>query len=155
MITKEEVMKAQQAWGDGLVYLGKLYLEKKDYKKAAEKFVDITYGYEDRTVLFKPTKASELPFRLTKEGAVSYFVSGNDKYPEDIGFALQPITEVHFKNAAIDISEYEAVSMGHYFFTNLAGDHMKVEFTMVFYRTKNNRLKLWLHHSSFPFVPLA
>lgn len=153
MITKEEVMQAQQAWGDSLVEIGKLYIEGKDYHTAAVEMVDKLYGYDERTVLFKPTKASELPFRLTKEGAVSYFVRGNDDYPEDLGFALQPITEVHFKNAAIDISEYEAVSMGHYFFTNLAGDHLKVEFTMVFYRAVDKTLKLWLHHSSFPFVP--
>lgn len=153
MITKEEVLKAQQDWGNALVEIGKLFLENKDYHTAAEKMVDELYGYDERTVLFKPTKASELPFRLTKEGAVSYFVRGNDNYPEDLGFALQPITEVHFKNAAIDISEYEAVSMGHYFFTNLAGEHLKVEFTMVFYRAANKKLKLWLHHSSFPFVP--
>jgi hypothetical protein len=153
MITKEEVMQAQQAWGDSLVEIGKLYIEGKDYHSAAVEMVDKLYGYDERTVLFKPTKASELPFRLTKEGAVSYFVRGNDDFPEDLGFALQPITEVHFKNAAIDISEYEAVSMGHYFFTNLAGDHLKVEFTMVFYRAVDKTLKLWLHHSSFPFVP--
>ena len=146
-------MKAQQDWGNSLVEIGRLYLEKKDYYTAAEEMVDRLYGYDERTVLFKPTKASELPFRLSKEGAVSYFVRGNDKYPEDLGFALQPITEVHFKNAAIDISEYEAVSMGHYFFTNLAGEHLKVEFTMVFYRAADETLKLWLHHSSFPFVP--
>lgn len=152
MITKEDVMKAQQNWGNALIGIGKLFIEKKDYHAAAEKMVEELYGYNERTVLFKPTRASELPFRLTKEGAVSYFVSGNDHYPEDLGFALQPITEVHFKNAAISISDNEAVSMGHYFFTNLAGEHLKVEFTMVFYRAKNKCLKLWLHHSSFPFV---
>ena len=153
MITEEEVLKAQQKWADGLIHIGKLYLEKKDYHTAAEKMVDELYGYNERTVLFKPTKASELPFRLTKEGAVSYFVAGNEAYPEDLGFALQPVTKVSFKNAAISISEIEAVSMGHYFFTNLAGEHLKVEFTMVFYVSENNSLKLWLHHSSFPFVP--
>ena len=66
MIKKEEVMKAQQTWGDSLVEIGKLYLEKKDYYAAAEKMVDELYGYEERTVLFKPTKASNLPFRLTR-----------------------------------------------------------------------------------------
>lgn len=153
MITEEEVLKAHRIWGDALIEIGKLYLEKKDYRTAAEKMVTDLYGYDERTVLFKPTKASELPFRTTKEGAISYFVGGNDNYPEDLGFALQPITEVNFKDAAIAISENEAVSMGHYFFTNLAGEHLKVEFTMVFYRAINGNLKLWLHHSSFPFIP--
>lgn len=153
MITEEEVKIAQQQWGDGIVHIGKLFSEKKDYKKAAEEFVDKNYGFDERTVLFKPTKASERPFRVTKEGAVSYFVSGNDKYPEDQGFALLPITDVRFKNTAISISENEAVSMGHYFFTNPEGEQLKVEYTMVFYRSKDRSVKLWLHHSSFPFIP--
>ena len=45
-------------------------------------------------VLFKPTKAKEVPFRYTLEDALSYFIGG--KYPEDSGFALEPWKEINF-----------------------------------------------------------
>ena len=48
------------------------------------------YAYDNSEVLFKPTLASKKMFRSNLEGVVSYFVAGNDKYPEDNGFATGP-----------------------------------------------------------------
>lgn len=152
MITKEEVLDAQNKWGEGIVKIATLYREGKDYKAAAEEFAESKYGFEDREVLFKPTKAAIIPFRHDTEGAVSYFVGGNEKYPEDLGFAIQPIVNVEFRNVGMVLKGQEAISMGHYLFTDTSGLETLVEYTMCFYRAQDRSLKLFLHHSSFPFV---
>ena len=59
------------------------------------------YAYDNSEVLFKPTLASKKMFRSNLEGAVSYFVAGNDKYPEDNGFATGPWADLEFENQAI------------------------------------------------------
>ena len=41
--------------------------------------------------------------------------------------------------------------MGNYFFTNLNGSEVKVEFTFG-YKLIEAELKIDVHHSSFPFV---
>jgi hypothetical protein len=87
-ITKEEILAAQQEWAKAVIAIGEAYTKKEDYKAIAAKTVDELYAYDEGTVLFKPTKASEHPFRLTEEDAISYFVGG--KYTEDHGFALNP-----------------------------------------------------------------
>ena len=51
------------------------------------------YGYGHSNVLFKPTKATDHPFRPTGEEAMSYFVGAdamsNDEFKgEDAGFAI-------------------------------------------------------------------
>lgn len=55
-ITKDDVIKAQKKWGDGLVSIGKAYTTKKDYKKVAEVLIANLYGYQTGQVLFNPTK---------------------------------------------------------------------------------------------------
>ena len=100
-IVEKEVMEAQKIWGEAIVAIGEAYTQKEDYKVLAEKVVDTLYGYDEGVVLFKPTKASEKQFRITKEEAVSYFVTGI--VPEDRGFAIQPWSQVRFENAEIII----------------------------------------------------
>ena len=154
MITREEVLNAQQSWGEAVIKIGKLYLEKKDYTAEAVKTVKELYGYdEDHTVLFKPTKASQKAFRFTAESAISYLAGGNDEFPEDLGFALNPWTKVRFENKGLILRDDDALSMGYYYFEDLAGEETKVEFTFGYYRSPNGSLKIYLQHSSFPFRP--
>ena len=40
-----------------------------------------------------------MPFRLTREGALSYFITGS--IAEDTGFALEPWKSVRFANAGV------------------------------------------------------
>ena len=152
MITKEEVLAAQNKWGEGIVNIATLYREGKDYKTAAAEFAGSKYGFDEREVLFKPTKAAVIPFRHDLEGAISYFIGGNEKYQEDQGFAIQPIVKVEFRNVGMVLKGQEAISMGHYLFTDINGGETLVEYTMCFYRSEDRSLKLFLHHSSFPFV---
>lgn len=152
-ISIEEIEQIQNEWGKSIVHIGKLYLKNGDYKTAAENHVRQFYGYENGKVLFKPTRVSLYQFRLTIESAVSYFIGGNPEFPRDSGFAIQPWINVRFENAGFFIMKQYAVTMGNYFFENLAGKESKVEYTLGFFRSENGNLKINLHHSSLPFVP--
>lgn len=152
MITKEEVLAAQLAWGEAVVEIGQLYQDEKDYVARCKEIIETLYGYDERTVLFKPTLASKTPFRFTLEGAVSYFVANNKNFDEDSGFALKPWTNVRFENAGFVLKEEEAITMGCYFFSDHRGEEKKVEYTLGFFRSENGSLKICLHHSSLPYT---
>ena len=149
-ITSEEIKQAQQTWGDGIVAIGKTFTDGGDYTKAAEDHIDTLYAFQSGPVLFKPTKAADTQFRLTREEALSYFVGGNDKYSEDHGFAIHPWTNVRFENAATYLHGDYAVAMGNYYFTQLDGQEVKVEYTFGYIK-ENDKLRINLHHSSVPF----
>jgi len=151
-ITKEEVLKAQRAWGDALVNLGKAYANGQDYKKAARNLVDHLYAYQTGQVLFKPTKAVGTKFRTTKQGAISYFIGHDRDFPEDKGFALKPWTNVQFRNEAIYINGNVAMAMGKYFFTPRRGDVVGVEYTFGYVKKDDGKLKIVSHHSSLPYT---
>jgi hypothetical protein len=151
IITAEEIADAQRIWGDGIVTIGKAFTDKDDFVKAAENHLDSLYAFETGTVLFKPTKAANDQFRPTREAALSYFVGGNDKYNEDQGFAIHPWTNVRFENTATYIHGDYAVAMGNYFFTQLDGTEVKVEYTFGYIKGPDGKLKINLHHSSIPF----
>ena len=136
MITKEQVLAAQDAWGNGIVAIGKGAQDARD-------FVNKMYV---AGALFKPTMAKEQPFRIEEEEAVSYFVGGC--CAEDNGFALKPWSAVRFVNANIIINGNQALAMGHYFFTN-NGEETMVEYSFG-YALVDGELKINLHHSSLP-----
>jgi len=150
-ITKGEVIKAQKAWADALVNIGKKYMDRQDYKQAAKDTVDELYAYQTGQVLFKPTKASDDKFRTTREGAISYFIGHNKNFPEDKGFALQPWTNVRFENAGLYINGNVAMAMGKYFFTPQKGDVVKVEYSFGYVKNDAGKLKIVSHHSSLPY----
>ncbi|HJO92514.1 MAG TPA: hypothetical protein QF753_03870 [Victivallales bacterium] len=150
-ITKSEIIQAQNEWGKDLVSIGKAYTDGNDYKKVATELVNNLYDYQSGEVLFKPTKASDIPFRKTEKGAVSYFVGHNKNFPEDKGFALEPWTKVKFINSGIYIHNNMAMAMGEYFFTPSTGKTVKVEYTFGYIKNKNGKVKIVLHHSSLPY----
>ena len=150
-ITAEEIADAQKTWGDGIVAIGKAFTDKGDFVKAAENHLDTLYAFEAGTVLFKPTKAADAQFRPTREAALSYFVGGNNNYKEDHGFAIHPWTNVRFENSANYIHGDYAVAMGNYYFTQVDGSEVKVEYTFGYIKGSDGKLKINLHHSSIPF----
>ena len=151
-ISRKDVMDAQETWGKAIVAIGKAYKNRGDYKALAANTVDNLYGYDEGTVLFKPTKAAKEQFRVTEAQALSYFVKG--VVPEDKGFALQPWSKVRFENAGISLSCKDAVTMGNYYFTDAnTGKETKVEYTFGYRRSKDGKLLIDLHHSSLPFNP--
>ena len=151
-LTRKEIRKAQKIWGDDIVEIGEAFTNGGDYKLLAEKFVKRHYGYKEGIVLFKPTLATTEQFRDTFEKAISYFISCNEKYPEDKGFALQPWKDVVFKNSGIILIKKHAVAMGNYYFTDFEGHEVRVEYTFGYFQDETNQIKIHLHHSSMPFV---
>ncbi|AXT54535.1 hypothetical protein D1815_01775 [Aquimarina sp. AD1] len=151
MITKKEIENAQKIWGEGVVQIGALHTDRSANETYTENFVNDLYDFDNKEVLFKPTKAAIDQFRITKEGAISYFIGGNSKFSEDKGFALQPWTQVRFENAALILEESRALAMGNYFFTDTNGQDTKVEYTFGYRKDSNGKLKIDVHHSSLPF----
>lgn len=153
MVTKEQVLEAQNQWGAGVVKIGSLKESRSECEAFASEFLDKQYFFEGGSVLFKPTKCAEEQFRPTKAEAVSYFIAGEDRVcKEDKGFAIQPWTKVRFENAGFILEEGRAIAMGNYFFTDLDGNEAKVEYTFG-YKLVEGELKIDLHHSSFPYNP--
>lgn len=151
MITKDQVIEAQEKWGNGVVKIGTLKEKRAECEAFASSFLDERYAFASSTVLFKPTKCEIEQFRPTKSEALSYFIAGSDRAcKEDKGFAIQPWTKVRFENTGIILEEKRAIAMGNYFFTDLNGDEAKVEYTFG-YQLQNGDLKIDLHHSSFPY----
>ena len=151
MITKEEEQKAQIIWGNGVVKIGELKNDRVSCEKYTSEFLNNLYAFDLGEVLFKPTKCEHEQFRPTKAEALSYFISGENRAcMEDKGFAINPWTNVRFENSGFILEKDRAISMGNYFFTDLNGNEAKVEYTFG-YKLVNGKLKIDLHHSSFPF----
>lgn len=153
-ISEAEVLVAQKGWGDALVAISDTY-EKSGQPAAkvlAEKVIDSAYGYNLGPVLFKPT-LTEVPqtFRITKAGALSYFVGGDSAYPKDTGFALKGWKKVTVDNAAIFLAGDVATSMGNVSFTDKNGKVTTVDKTWKFKKDDLGNLRIVVHHSSLPY----
>ena len=153
MITKEQVEEVQNVWGAGVVKIGSLKSNRSDCESFTSAFLDKLYAFENGPVLFKPTKCAAEQFRPTKAEATSYFIAGDDRAcQEDKGFAINPWTKVRFENSGFILEDNRAIAMGNYFFTDLDNNEAKVEYTFG-YKLSNGKLKIDLHHSSFPYNP--
>lgn len=152
-ITEQDVVEAQKAWGDGIVKIGKIYADGGNYEAAASDHINEYYAYDYSLVLFKPTMASDDQFRLSFDGALSYFIGGNPSFPEDKGFALKPWTKVRWENAGITNNSCTmAVAMGNYFFTPKEGtSETKVEYTTGYIKDANGKVRMVVHKSAMPF----
>lgn len=153
-ITSQEVEKAQKAWGAALIQISADFqaggIEKA--KATAGAVLDAAYGYNLGPVLFKPTlTVAPRTFRVTREGALSYFVGGDPNFPEDTGFALKGWTKYEFENAAIHISGNTALTMGKVRLTNTAGV-TEVDKTWAFRKDEHGTVRIVLHHSSLPYT---
>ncbi|MGG5312658.1 hypothetical protein [Enterococcus sp. DIV2381] len=151
VITLSDVEEAQQEWAENIIAIGAASLESHEEAevKALETLENL-YAYDDGQVLFKPTKAAEVPFRGTKDDALSYFVGGDIE--EDGGFALEPWTDIRFDNHDTILNGNTAISSGVYYFTSgETNEEVKVEYTFGYIMDEDGDLKIQLHHSSVPF----
>ena len=147
-LTMSDIKKAQKAWGDAVVAIGKAGDEA---PAVAEEAARSAYAFDLGPILFKPTLASVQPFRVDLEGALSYFVGGNANYEEDKGFALRPWSKVRFDNNNILIHGNIAIAMGHYYFTGPDNTETKVEYTKGYVKTSDGRVLIFLQDSSLPY----
>ena len=151
-ITADDVAAAQQAWGEGIVAIGRAFTEEGDYRTAAQEHIASFYGFDTTdTLLFKPTLAAEDQFRGNPEEALSYFVGTEGS--EDGGFAIKPYTSVRWENEGtfIDDDGDTAMAMGNYYFTDTEGAETKVEYSFGYVRGEDGELDIVLHHSSLPY----
>lgn len=155
--TYREFNAAQQTWCDSLVKIGTTYSSGGDYQAVAQDIIDNLYNYDNGKVFFKPTLASgDKTFRLDNEGAISYFVGGNEDYPDDKGFALKPWVACQFDNAGednqgIQIYGNVAITMGNVWVTDAEGNEVMVNKTWVFKKGNDGKLLIIVHKSSLPF----
>ena len=149
-IREEDVLSIQKEWADSIISIGKIFLNKGDYKLEAEKTLKKLYAFDISNVLFKPTFASQNQFRNSFEDALSYFVGGNIE--EDNGFAIKPWFKIRFSENKIVISRDNAIAMGNYYFTSVEDkkNETKVEYTFGYIKDKKGNLRINLHHSSIP-----
>ena len=153
-ITESEVLAMQKTWGDALIQISDDYVSggKAKATATASAVLDAAYGYNMGPVLFKPTlTVAPQTFRVTKEGALSYFVGGNPAYPKDTGFALKGWKKVEVENAAIHINGDVASTMGKVTFTDKDGKKTIVDKTWTFKKDDMGKIRIVLHHSSLPF----
>jgi len=155
-LTQAEVVAAQQAWGNALVNVSKAYddLGFAAAKPLAEQLIDQLYFYQNGSVLFKPTLAyGNESFRTTREGALSYFIGNNTKYPTDTGFAFKHWHKVEAQNAAFFLDLDSGTSVGNVAFTDKDGKVTVVDKTWTFVKDSQGNLRIVAHHSSLPYLP--
>ena len=149
MMTKEDIIKAQKEWSEGIIKMGEISDNRESLELFVSDFLDRLYNFDDQ-VLFKPTKARDIQFRNDKKSAISYFIAGNDREcDEDTGFALSNWSKITFKNKDIILGNKYAIAMGNYTFEN-NNSKVKVEFSFGYIKV-SGLVKINLHHSSIPF----
>ena len=149
MITKEDIIKAQKEWSEGIIKMGQVSNNRALLESFVSDFLDDVYNFQEK-VLFKPTKAKIEQFRNNKESAVSYFIAGDDKKcKEDNGFALSNWSKITFENSDIIINKNQGLAMGNYTFENNESK-IKVEYSFGYIKI-NESIKITLHHSSIPY----
>ena len=128
MMTKEDIIKAQKEWSEGIIKMGEISDNRESLELFVSDFLDRLYNFDDQ-VLFKPTKARVIQFRNDKKSAISYFIAGNDREcDEDTGFALSNWSKITFENKDIILGKEYAIAMGNYTFEN-NNSKVKVEFS--------------------------
>jgi len=153
-INENDLANARSAWGESMIEISQAY-EKKGIEQAtvvANKMLDNLYGFEFGAVLFKPTlSGGNQTFRSDKEGALSYFVGNNPKYPMDSGFGIKDWLEVKSETSSVLIDQNIAMWMGWVTFINKDGTSIKVDKSWAYKKNENGYLKIVLHHSSLPY----
>ena len=160
-LTEQEVLECQREWSNAIEIISAAYLDGGDFVDTAIKTAGDLYGYEHHEVLFKPTKATNHPFRATDQEAMSYFVGAenfvnSDKFKgEDAGFAINGGNgwkKVVFDNHKISIDGKTALAMGSYYFTcATTGEVTIADFTFGYKRCIDGKPRIFLHHSSVPY----
>jgi len=153
-IALAQVEAAQTAWCAALVEIGRLGATGGDAKGYADKVLSSAYDYDNGKVLFKPTLTyGAQTFRLTKDGALAYFVGGNQAYPNDSGFALKQWVTCTPKIAGVVAQGDMAIATGNVYMTDAKGNQVMVDKTFGYLRGADGQLRIVLHHSSLPFAP--
>jgi hypothetical protein len=157
LITEQDIPTLQKAWGEALVSISTTYQEKgfEAAKELAQSVLDSAYCYKIGVpVLFKPTLAyGDQTFRNTEEGALAYFVGGDNNYPSHTGFALNNWTKVESYPSSVLLLGNTALSQGNVHMTNKDGAVTIVDKTWGYLKKNDGSICIMLHHSSLPYIP--
>ena len=164
IISAKEVRAAHKAWTDALVSISQTN-KKKGFdaaKELAGEVIDGAYAYELGAVAFKPTWAfGDTTFRTTRDGAVSYFVGGDQNF-DDLGFGLgnkpDPVTgerspwkKAWFDRSVIRLDGNTATVQGLLYTKDEAGNVSYVDKTWGYQKDDDGTVRVVLHHSSSPY----
>ena len=141
-MTKAEVIDAQRAWTKHVTE-----------QNLEELLALYDFGNPYEPLLFKPTLADVI--RLDREGAQSYFVGGNPKFPNDSGFLKRGWKRVEFQSAVGPILKAGGLGykdMGHYTFVDADGNATLADYTFAYHKV-DGRVLISLHHSSLSWMP--
>lgn len=144
------IEQAQERWIAALVSVGSA----EDPSARAREVLASYYDFDGKGVLFKPTLThGEQTFRMTKDGAHSYFVGGNSTFAQDDGFALRPYVSGVSEIADVVIIGNVAIAMGNITLTAYDGSTVMVDKTFGYRLDEHGNLRIITHHSSLPFTP--
>ena len=134
------------SWKNGVIEIGRIYLEGGEYKINATEFLKKHYAFNETDVLFKPTFTKEIVFRNNIKDALSYFVGGD--ISEDNGFALKPWESIQLEELNTLIEEDLVGAMGTLKFKPYKKEETTlVAFTFLFSKV-GEAMKIKVHHSS-------
>ena len=134
------------SWCEGVIEIGKTYLEGGDFNQRALNFLSAHYAFDEMDVLFKPTFTKHAVFRNNLKDALSYFVGGD--ISEDNGFALKPWEDIQLKELNLLLKTDLTAAMGTLNFKPYDSEETTlVAFTFIFVRVDEG-LKIQVHHSS-------
>ena len=134
------------SWTDGVIEIGRVYVEGGDYEKCAEKFISSHYAFDNEETMFKPTFTKEVIFRNSKELALSYFTGG--EVAEDNGFALKPWGNISLEELHTIEENNLIVAMGTLNLKPVNKEEMTMlAFTFLLVHIDDS-LKIKAHHSS-------
>ena len=153
-ILEKAVYDAIKSWSDGILDISHSFETEGIVaaKIVATNMLDSLYDFDNSVVLFKPTlSGGKQTFRPTKQGALSYFVGQDPKYPLDTGFGIKFWRKIESDTAALLIDETFAMWMGKVSFSNKDGQTTIVDKSWVYKLDEEGVLRIILHHSSLPF----
>jgi len=165
LISKKDIRAAINAWTDALVSISQTYKEQgfDAAEDLAGDVIDGAYAYQLGAVAFKPTWAyGDTTFRTTRDGAISYFVGGNDNF-DDPGFAISnkpdPITgqrspwdDAWFDRSVMRLDGNTATVQGLLYTKDEAGNLSYVDKTWGYQKDSDGTVRIVLHHSSTPYA---
>ena len=153
-ISEKDLSNARMAWGNSILKISKAF-ETAGIEMAttvADNMIDNLYGFNFGKVLFKPTlSGGSQTFRLTKEGALSYFVGHNSAYPNDSGFGIKFWREINSDTSAIFVDDTVAMWMGWVNFIDRDAQVTKVDKSWGYKLDDVGNLRITLHPSSLPY----
>jgi hypothetical protein len=148
-ISRRDIEDAQRAWCDALIEVGRVAAEGGDVRAAANDMLSDIYNYDAGQVLFKPTLTSgNQTFRLTRRGALSYFIDDDPKFPNDTGFALKEWVECKPKIVGTFSQDGVALAQGEMFLKDVKGNEVTADMSFGYIRGDDGELRIVLHHSS-------